>query len=121
LACPEPVEGLKDSLNAVNSSTSAARAARRQRNVLRFWCESSARLGKNLCDTLVANFLFDDPRVLPRAFPTKARSHFTIAAPLGLLGLLLWNCRKPGMCSIMVAGFHDIFYTCTKQTKIPAN
>jgi hypothetical protein len=25
---------------------------------MRFWCESSARWGKNLCDTVVANFLF---------------------------------------------------------------
>jgi hypothetical protein len=70
---------------------------------------------------VVANFLFLDQRLPPRAFHTKARSHFTIAAPLGQLGLLFWNFRKTGKCAIMVAEFHGIFYTCAKQTKIPAN
>jgi hypothetical protein len=59
---------------------------------MRFWRESSARQGKNLCDTVVANFSFIDQRLLPRAFHTKARSHFTITAPLGQLGLLLRRC-----------------------------
>jgi hypothetical protein len=45
---------------------------------MRFWRESSARVGKNLCDTVVANFSFVDQRWLPRAFHTKARSHFPI-------------------------------------------
>jgi hypothetical protein len=39
---------------------------------MRFWRESSARWGKNLCDTVVANFSFVDRRLLPRAFHTKA-------------------------------------------------
>jgi hypothetical protein len=56
---------------------------------MRFWCESSARPGENLCDTVVANFLFVDQRLPPRAFHTKARSHCTITTPLGQLGLLL--------------------------------
>jgi hypothetical protein len=56
---------------------------------MRFWRESSARQGKNLCDTVVANFSFIDQRPLPRAFHTKARSHCTITAPLGQLGLIL--------------------------------
>jgi Helix-turn-helix domain len=43
---------------------------------------------KNLCDTVVANFSVLEPRPLPRAFHTKARSHCTITAPLGQLGLL---------------------------------
>jgi hypothetical protein len=63
---------------------------------MRFWCESSARVGKNLCDTVVANFSFVEPRPLPRAFHTKARSHCTITAPPGWLGLCFWHCRKPG-------------------------
>jgi hypothetical protein len=88
---------------------------------MRFWRESSARPGENLCDTVVANFLFFDQRLLPRAFHTKARSHFTITAPLGQLGLLLSPCRKPGKWSIMFAWFGGIFYTCMKQTKFPAN
>jgi hypothetical protein len=76
---------------------------------------------KNLCDAVVANFSFVDHRLLPRAFHTKARSHFTIAAPIGQLGFRFYRCRKPGKWPIMIAGFHGIFYTCTKQTKIPAN
>jgi hypothetical protein len=50
---------------------------------MRFCCESSARPGENLCDTVVANFLFDDQRLVPRAFHTKARSHFPITTLFG--------------------------------------
>jgi hypothetical protein len=50
---------------------------------MRFWRESSARPGENLCDTVVANFLFLEQRSLPRAFHTKARSHFPITTLSG--------------------------------------
>ena len=46
---------------------------------MRFWCEST-RDTKNVCDTVVAHFLLFPPDELPRAFPTKARSHFPITA-----------------------------------------
>jgi hypothetical protein len=52
---------------------------------MRFWRESSARWGKKLCDTVVANFSFDDQRLLPRAFHTKARSHFPITVLIGFV------------------------------------
>jgi hypothetical protein len=42
------------------------------------------------------NFPFVDQRLLPRAFHTKARSHCTITAPLGLLGLLFLAFQKTG-------------------------
>ena len=53
---------------------------------MRFWC-GSTRDAKNACDTVVAYFLLFPPDELPRAFPTKARSHFPITA----LALVFWS------------------------------
>ena len=53
---------------------------------MRFWCEST-RDTKNACDTVVAHFLLFPPDELPRAFHTKARSHFPITA----LALVFWS------------------------------
>ena len=58
---------------------------------MRFWCEST-RDTKNVCDTVVAHFLLFPPDELPRAFPTKARSHFPITA----LALVFWSVSETG-------------------------
>ena len=58
---------------------------------VRFWCEST-RDKKNACDTVVAHFLLFPPGELPRAFPTKARSHFPITA----LALVFWSVKGTG-------------------------
>ena len=50
---------------------------------VRFWCEST-RDTKNLCDTVVANFLLRPPNELPRAFHTKARSPFLVTTTFGV-------------------------------------
>jgi hypothetical protein len=86
---------------------------------MRFWCESSARPGENLCDTVVANFLIHDQRLLPRAFHTKARSHCTIAAPLRWLVWLAWRCKKPGEWSIMIEEFGPIFMAVQNKPNFP--
>ena len=57
----------------------------RQRNVLRFYREST-RDSKNVCDTVVAHFFKVTDKSFPRAFHAKARSHSAAAVPGGLLG-----------------------------------
>jgi hypothetical protein len=47
---------------------------------------------------VVANFSFVDQRLLPRAFHTKARSHCTIAVPLGWLFLALQKSGEVTYC-----------------------
>ena len=59
-----------------------------------FWCENT-RDGKNVCDTVVAHFLLFPPGELPRAFHTKARSHFPITA-LSCRYLKSYLFAKPG-------------------------
>jgi hypothetical protein len=59
---------------------------------------------------VVANFSFIDPRLLPRAFHTKARAHCTITAPLGPLGLSYLLSPKTGEWFMTVARIFDIFY-----------
>ena len=58
---------------------------------VRFWCEST-RDTKNACDTVVAHFLLFPPNELPRAFPTKARSH----CPITALALVFWSVKGTG-------------------------
>jgi hypothetical protein len=67
------------------------------------------------------NFSFGDQRPLPRAFHTKARSHFTITAPLGQLGLLLRRRLKTGGVVYHGCWVLRYFYVREKQIKIPAN
>jgi hypothetical protein len=62
---------------------------------------------------VVANFLFFDQRLLPRAFHTKARSHCTIAAPLGLLGFAALALQKTGEVTYHGCWVSRDFYSCT--------
>jgi hypothetical protein len=66
------------------------------------------------------NFSFGDQRLLPRAFHTKARSHFTITASLGLLGLLCGIAEIRGNGLSWIRGLR-YFFNRSKQYKLRAD
>ena len=79
---------------------------------VRFWCEST-RDTKNVCDTVVAHFLLFPPDELPRAFPTKARSHFPITA----LGSFFVKASKDQMRGLIYpkSGSYPAIASCSER------